>query len=94
MSEIIQKHIKTKTIITLFVVKDYVCRFRSEAFVISTLCYMVMNDNCIATFNKQEKENKKCMSKIITSSSKKWHKLKNALAEKWICQHFFSESTS
>jgi hypothetical protein len=34
------------------------------------------------------------MSKIITSSSKKWHKLKNALAEKWICQHFFSESTS
>ena len=71
MSEIIQKHIKTKTIITLFVVKDYACHFISEAFVITTLCYMVMNDSFIATFNRQEKANKKCMSKIITSSSKK-----------------------
>ena len=43
----------------------------SEVRHLSRLRYMAMNDNFIATFNRQEEANKKCMSKIITSSSKK-----------------------
>jgi len=37
MSEINQKHIETKTIITLFVLKGYSCCFKSEEFVFTAL---------------------------------------------------------
>jgi len=54
MSEINQKDIKTKTIITLCVVKGYTCCFESEAFAsfVSIALRPCPLDNWISSVNK------------------------------------------